>query len=111
MCAGVNPERVGMSRPFFLCALLVAVAACSVTPMIWEGPGAGSDEADCRARAQAEAIRQLPYGDGPPIYGFRSNWSMLSWEQAIDEERYYVERDLTRACMLSKGYKLVPASG
>ena len=102
-----------MLRQFLLASLLLGVAACSPTPMRWERSGASDaarDEADCRAQAREEAIRQLPYGDGPPIYGFYSDWSMLTWKQEIDNERYYVERDLTGACMHSKGYDLVPVS-
>jgi hypothetical protein len=35
---------------------------------------------------------------------------MLTWKQEIDNQRYYLERDLTRACMHNRGYELVPDS-
>ena len=93
-------------------ALLVGVTACAGTPMRWEKPGgdAARDEAECRATAHQEAALQLPYGDGPPVFGY-PQMSMLQWTQAIDNERSYLAEDLTRACMHDKGYALVPASG
>ena len=93
--------------------LLFAITACGAAPMHWQRLGtsdAAKDEVECRAEARQEAARQLPYGDGPPLYGLTSNVSMLQWTQAIDKERYYVERDLTAACMQYKGYVLVPVS-
>ena len=36
---------------------------------------------------------------------------MLTWTQAIDNQRSVVERDLTNACMHDKGYRQVPVSG
>ena len=98
---------------FSLAALLLAIEACSAPPMKWERSGVADtsgDEADCGARANAEAAQQLPYGDGPPIYGLYSEWSMLTWKQEIDNQRYYLARDLTRMCMQNKGYQLAPAS-
>jgi hypothetical protein len=95
------------ARRFFVHVLVLLVTGCSATPMTWQGSAsadATKDEADCRAKARQEAARRLPYGDGPPLYGFYSNWSMLSWKQEIDNARYYLERDLTHACMRSKGY-------
>ncbi len=92
---------------------LLLVAACSAPPTRWEKPGtsdASTDEAQCRGAAQQEAARQLPYGDGPPIWGVYRETSMLQWQQAIDNERYYLERDLIGACMARKGYARVPAS-
>ena len=81
--------------------------------MRWEKPGAdpAKDEAECRAEARQEAIRQLPYGNGPPLYGLSSEMSMLQWTMAIDNERSYFEQDLTNACMHHKGFELVPAAG
>jgi hypothetical protein len=102
-----------MLRKFLVIGVILAVAGCAPTPMRWEKPGggaAGPDEADCRAQAHQAAIDQLPYGDGPPIYGLHSDWSMLTWKQAIDNDRYYLERDLVRVCMHNKGYDLVPAT-
>ena len=93
--------------------LMLAVAACITTPMRWERPGtadASADEAACQSAAREEAIRQLPYGNGPPLYGLRSDVSMLQWTNAIDNERYYLARDLTAECMLAKGYQLVPVT-
>jgi hypothetical protein len=81
--------------------------------MTWQGGAsddAARDEATCRAAARQEAIHRLPYGDGPPLYGFSSHWSMLSWRQEIDNERYYLEGELTRACMRNRGYRMVPAT-
>jgi hypothetical protein len=101
---------VGMFRRL-LPGLLLALAACAATPMRWEKPGAtdaAKDEAACRAAAQQEAARQLPYGDGPPLYGLSSNVSMLQWTMAIDNERSYLAEDLTKACMYDKGFQLVP---
>jgi hypothetical protein len=102
-----------MRRQFLLAGALLAVAACTPPPMRWEGPGSADgarDEAACQAQADQQAIQQLPYGDGPPIYGLYSEWSMLTWKQEIDNERYYLARDLMRACMHNKGYQRVPVS-
>ena len=99
-----------MHRRFAVAGLLLGMAACSPMPTRWQtsGPGdAAKDEAYCQAQANQEAIRQLPYGNGPPIYGVYSNWSMLAWTQAIDDERYYLARDLMHDCMNAKGYRLV----
>ncbi len=92
---------------------LLLVTACSAPPTRWERPGTADairDEADCRADAHRQAVRQLPYGNGPPIWGVYREMSMLQWQQAIDNERYYLERDLVSACMRHKGYGRVPAS-
>jgi len=102
-----------MLRRSSLSGLLLVLAACSPPPTRWEssGPGnAAADEATCQATADGEAAHQLPYGNGPPLYGTYSSWSMLSWKQAIDDERYYLARDLMRACMQHKGYRRVPVS-
>ena len=110
------------TRPYLLTRLLCrftpvilasSVAACLSTPMRWERPGtpdAARDEAECRAQARQQAIDELPYGDGPPLYGFTSNVSMLQWKMAIDNDRAYLEDDLTRACMHQKGFVLVPVT-
>jgi hypothetical protein len=92
--------------------LLLGLAACAPTPMSWQRPGAtdaAEDEAECRAHARREAIRRLPYGNGPPYYGLYKQMSMLQWTQAIDTERYYLAEDLTKACMRAKGFELVPS--
>jgi hypothetical protein len=92
-------------------ALLLTVAACTTPPMRWERPGVSDptgDERECTAAAQQEATSRLPYGDGPPLYGFYSNVSMLQWTQEIDNARYYLARDLIAACMRSRGYELLP---
>jgi hypothetical protein len=102
-----------MPRQFLLAGVLLAFAACSPPPMRWEGAGshdAANDEAACQVQADQQAVRQLPYGNGPPLYGLHSEWSMLTWKQEIDNERYYLARDLMRACMHNKGYQRVPAS-
>ena len=99
---------------YILPAGMLVAGACAGTPMQWQRAGtadSGRDEAECRAEAKQEAARQLPYGNGPPLYGLTSNVSMLQWTQAIDNERYNIERDLTAACMRYKGYVLVPVSG
>lgn len=109
-----RPRRCGTLQPPLLAGLLLAVAACSATPMRWQKPGvvdASKDEAECGTAAHEQAINQLPYGNGPPLYGLYSRVSMLQWTNAIDNERYYLERDLTRQCMLNKGFLLVPTSG
>ena len=103
-----------MVRQSLPAALMLVVAACLSTPMRWERPGtpdATRDEAECRAVAHEEAIRQLPYGNGPPLWGLHSEMSMLQWTMAIDDERYYLEEDLTKACMLYKGFALVAGPG
>ena len=92
--------------------LLACAAGCLSTPMRWERPGTSdstSDEADCRAWAHQRAIDELPYGNGPPLYGFTSDVSMLQWRMAIDNDRAYLETDLTRACMQERGFVLAPA--
>jgi len=95
-----------MTRQHLLIGLAFALAACVAPPMHWEKPGgsADHDEADCRTEAHAEAVQQLPYGNGPDV---RSDMSMLQWTQAIDNARYYSERRLIAACMQNKGYVLV----
>ena len=102
-----------MLRHALPAALMVALAACGAVPMRWEKPGSidpAKDEAACRAEAHEEAIRELPYGNGPPLYGLSSETSMLQWTMAIDNERAYLEEDLTKACMRYKGFELVPIS-
>ena len=103
-----------MFRHLPLVALLLAFAGCSPTPMRWEKPGApaamaAETEAQCRAAAHQEAIRRLPYGNGPPIYGVNRDMSMLQWTHGIDQARYDTEQYLTKACMRDKGFELVPA--
>jgi hypothetical protein len=95
-------------------AVLLGATACVSTPMRWESPGnadAAGNEAECRSAAQKQAADLLPYGDGPPLYGLSSDISMLQWKMAIDNERSYLADDLTKACMHSRGFALVPASG
>jgi hypothetical protein len=96
-----------------LCAIMVLVlASCAAPSMRWERPGsadAAEDEAACRGAAKREAAWQLPYGDGPPIFGVRRQLSFLEWKMAIDNQRFYLEQDLTRVCMLERGYRLVSA--
>jgi hypothetical protein len=98
-----------MGRRFLLPVLLLALTDCSTPTMRWEKPGgnAAVDEADCRARAHEEAIHQLPYGDGPPVW---SEMGMNQWRQEIDNARYSLERNLTGACMHDRGYQSVPVS-
>jgi hypothetical protein len=101
-----------MMRQVLVPGLLFAVvAACTPTPMRWEKSGVGDptrDEAACRAAAREEASRQLPYGNGPPIFGGYRRVSMIQWTQAIDNERSFFAEDLTKACMRDKGFVLVP---
>jgi len=52
----------------------------------------------------------LPYGNGPPLYGFISDAGMLQWKMAIDNDRAYLEDDFTRGCMHAKGFTLVPVA-
>jgi hypothetical protein len=98
-----------MCRPAIAAALLLAASACAPPPMRWEKSGAdpNRDEAACRAGAHEEAIRRMPYGNGPPIFGY-PQMSMLQWTQGIDIQRSYLEEDLVRACMRERGYALVP---
>src|SRR5262249_2462570 len=109
----VGPGSVkitGMWRQVLLAGPLVATVAGTGTPMHRGKPrpaDPGKDLAECRAEAHEEAIRQLPYGNGPPFYGAYKEMSMLQWTMAIDNERYYLEEDLIKACMLSKGFALV----
>ena len=72
-------------------------------------PDAGKDLAECRKEAHQQAGEQLPYGNGPPLYGFSSEVSMLQWTMAIDNERAYLADDLAAACMRHRGFVLVPA--
>jgi hypothetical protein len=93
--------------------LLVGVAGCVTTPMRWERIGtsdAAGAAAECRTAAHKQAIAELPYGDGPPLYGLSSNVSMLQWRTAIDNQRTYFEEDLVKACMHNKGFVLAPAT-
>ena len=90
--------------------LASSVAACLSTPMRWERPGtpdAARDETECRAQARQQAIDELSCGNGPPLYGFTSDVSMLQWKMAIDNDRAYLEDDLTRGCMHATGFTLV----
>jgi hypothetical protein len=89
------------------------LAACAPA-MRWEGTdgreGSG-DLAVCREIGQREAERQLPYGNGPPLVGlFGNNMSYAQWKQDIDNTRYYIERDVTSACMHQRGYRQVPVN-
>lgn len=98
-------------HPILAASLSIALAACAGTPTRWERPdvaNASADEAECRAAAHQEAVRRLPYGNGPPIF-FYPKISMLQWTQAIDNERSYVEERLTNACMQEKGFARVLA--
>src|SRR5262245_2651129 len=91
--------------------LLLALAACVAPPMRWHKPGtmdSSRDEAECKAAAHEQAVAQLPYGNGPPLYGLSSNVSMLQWTMAIDNERSYLAADLTKECMYRRGFALVP---
>lgn len=93
--------------------LVLTVAACTTTPMRWERSGVSDpagDERECTAAARQDAASRLPYGHGPPLYGFYSNVSMLQWTQEIDNARYYLARDLIADCMRSRGYELVPVT-
>lgn len=93
--------------------LVSSVAACLSTPMRWERPGtphAARDESECRAEARQQAVDELPYGNGPPLNGFTSDVSMLQWKMAIDNDRAYLEDDLTHACMHQRGFVLVPVT-
>jgi hypothetical protein len=88
-------------------ALLVGVAGCVTTPMRWERTGtsdAAGDVAECQTAAHKQAIEELPYGEGPPLYGLSSDVSMLQWKMAIDNQRTYFEEDLVKACMHNKGF-------
>jgi hypothetical protein len=92
--------------------LPLVLAACAAPPMRWERPGPGDaarEEQACRAAAKDEAERRLPYGNGPPIFGFHRQLSFLEWKTAIDNERSYLADDLAGACMRERGYHLVPA--
>src|SRR5688572_26139728 len=112
----MSPPRTGdelVRLCIVVVTLLFAVSACAATPMRWQKPGtsdATRDEAECRASARQEAARQLPYGNGPPIFVYRQ-MSMLQWTQAIDNERYYLEDDLTKACMRHRGFEPMRMSG
>jgi len=100
-------------RPLMPVVLVSGVVACLSTPMRWEKPGTpdpARDESECRSRSRQQAVDELPYGNGPPLYGFTSDVSMLQWKMAIDNDRAYLEDDLTRACMQQKGFVLVPAT-
>jgi hypothetical protein len=100
-----------MPRPILAVALLVGVTACAGPPMRWDKPGgdAARDEAECRAAAHQAAALQLPYGDGPPVFGY-PQMSMLQWTQAIDNERSYLAEELTKACMHGRGFERVRAA-
>lgn len=101
------------SAPLLVAALLFVVGACDATPVRWQRAGTSDptkDEAECRADARQEAARRLPYGNGPPIFFYRQ-MSMLQWTTAIDNERSYLEDDLTKACMRQRGFELTRVSG
>jgi hypothetical protein len=90
-------------------ALLFTTTACNAPAMRWHKAGrdAANDETQCRAQAHQEAARRLPYGNGPPIFAY-PKMSMLQWTQAIDNQRYYFENDLTKACMRHRGFAEIP---
>jgi hypothetical protein len=94
--------------------LLVGLAGCVTTPVRWERtgtPDAAGDAAECRTAAHKQAIEELPYGDGPPLYGLWSKVSMLQWKMAIDNQRTYFEEELVKVCMREKGFVLARTSG
>jgi hypothetical protein len=87
-------------------ALLFAITACDATSIRWQKADTdpAKDESECRTAARQEAARQLPYGNGPPIFGY-PKMSMLQWTQMIDYERYYFQADLLKACMRERGFR------
>jgi hypothetical protein len=106
-------NRVRLRHVTQVAALLLAIGACAAPPMRWEKPGMSdptNDEGECRAAAHREATRRLPYGNGPPVFGYPPI-SMLQWTQAIDNQRYYVEEALMKVCMRERGYQLTRVSG
>jgi len=111
--ATFSPAKIGgMQRHVLAASLLLAAAACASPPMRWQKPGiadADRDETECRDAARKEAVRRLPYGNGPPIFLYRGT-SMLQWTQAIDTDRSYLEEELTRTCMRDRGFELVRAA-
>jgi hypothetical protein len=92
-------------------AMLCGLAACVSTSGRWEKPGvsdATADEAACREQGRQQAADALPYGSGPPLYGFTSEISMLQWTMAIDNERSRLAAALAYGCMQDRGFVLVP---
>ena len=110
---GIFPGVIRVLRQLTPIILMLGGVACLSTPMRWEKPGtpdATRDETECRTQARQQAIDELPYGNGPPLYGLTSDVSMLQWKMAIDNDRAYLEDDLTRACMQQRGFVLVPTT-
>jgi hypothetical protein len=100
---------LGRHRRLLAVGLAIVATACAGPPTRWEKAGvadATADEADCRTAALQEAVRRLPYGNGPPIF-FYPKISMLQWTQAIDNERSYLADRLTALCMREKGFEPV----
>src|SRR4051812_24906026 len=85
-------ERMHRFASLLMAALLFALGACDTTPTRWQRAGtsiAAKDEADCRDNARQEAVRQMPYGNGQPIF-FHPKVSMLQWTLAIANERSWL---------------------
>jgi hypothetical protein len=97
-------------------ALLLAVSAAGCADLRWHRDGAdaaalGRDLDECRQLARAQAAHEAwPLGVATPrIVGVDAlGRAIVSSPGQVDTNRFFVEHDLARFCMRSRGYELVP---
>jgi len=101
-------------RSITLLAMLALIGhstlGCSApesTPATWQKPGADEqtvarDTTNCRTLAQAEALRQYPYGVGSTSIGAAG---VVASQQQTDSNRIIVETGRFNDCMAGRGYK------
>ena len=94
MLASIGPGALGCSAP-------------ASTPAAWQKPGANEqtvtrDTTNCRTLAQAEALRQYPYGAGSTSIGAAG---VVASQQQNDSNRIVVETARFNDCMAGQGYK------
>jgi hypothetical protein len=99
-------------RPITLLATLASIGlgACSApasAPAVWQKPGTDEqtvarDTANCRATAQADALRQYPYSAGSAAVGAAG---AVASQQQNDSNRLVVETARFNDCMGERGYK------
>lgn len=98
-----------------LALVLAALSAAACTPMRLEHPTFGTsrldqDAAECDDLARREAMRFMPILPPPRLVRDRRGravWvrpSFSEWEM----ERWHQEREVSRICLASRGYRLVP---
>jgi hypothetical protein len=94
MLASIGAGGLGCSAP-------------ASTPATWQKLGTDEqtvarDTTNCRTLAQAEALRQYPYGAGSTSIGAAG---VVASQQQNDSNRLIVETARFNDCMAGRGYK------